>query len=152
MNIPDSPENENESVELDDKDESYFSEIRNFIGKATEMDVNQNAVHMSEMKTNINKTDKLDNSFEDENDCELDVGGPGDMDDAGTDLSEQGEHENDIKETENEPASKRSRLADQLLMNSINTDAPLPLCQKPTFELKRCFSPLVYSPWPTYAV
>ena len=148
MNLPDSPENESENVELDDKDESYFAEIRNFIGKATETDVNQNSLPVNAMKVQENKFENtIDNSFEEENDAELDVGGPGDMDEAGTDVSDQGENEldNNFNET-GEPANKKSRLADQLLMSSINSDTPLPLCQKPTFELKRCFSPLVYSP------
>lgn len=144
MNIPDSPENETESVELDDKDESYFAEIRNFIGKATETDINQNSLALKEMKARMNPI--VDNSFEDENEAELDVGGPGDMEDAGTDGTDSGENENDNNAYPDEPANKRSRLADQLLINSFTNDTALPLCQKPSFELKRCFSPLICSP------
>lgn len=143
MNVPDSPENETESVELDDKDESYFAEIRNFIGKATDTDINQNTLALSEMKARMKQI--TDTSFEDENEQELDVGGPGDMEDARSEGGDCGGIENDnagVGEDDG-PVSKRSKLADQLLMNSFASDTALPLCQKPSFELKRSFSPLM---------
>ena len=149
MNLPDSPENETESTELDDKDESYFAEIRNFIGKATERgltDINQNSLALSEMKARLVDRmgqiadPRVDSSFEDENDQELDVGGPGDLNETGTDASESGDIENDIDGDKGEPATKRSRLADQLLMNSFTQDTALPLCKTPSFELERNFS------------
>ena len=152
MNVPDSPENETESVELDDKDESYFAEIRNFIGKATERgitDINQNTLALNEVKARLSDRmgrvgqmvdPRMDSSFEDENEQELDVGGPGDLNETGTDGSENGEIENDTEGDKGEPANKRSRLADQLLMNSFTPDTALPLCKKPSFELERSFS------------
>ena len=149
MNLPDSPENETESTELDDKDESYFAEIRNFIGKATERgmtDINQNSLSLSEMKARFESRmgqmaePRADSSLEDENDQELDVGGPGDLNETGTDGSENGDVENDIEQDKGEPATKRSRLANRLLMNSYTQDTALPLCKTPTFELERNFS------------
>ncbi|KAK3609673.1 hypothetical protein CHS0354_035959 [Potamilus streckersoni] len=131
MNVTDSPINENE---LDDKDEAYFSEIRNFIGKATEQDVNQNSINTEvSMEENVNDQEE-DPSVEAEEDDSSEMMDGEDMD------NESGLEESDMKK-EDSPESDG-----HFVLNGFHsTELADEVYQKNTFELKQGFNPLLCS-------
>ena len=113
--VADSPVNE---PDLDDKDESYFSEIRNFIGKATSVQHPHSPFH-SDMKREfaieqlVGRNDaKLDDTLED--DIEDDV-------DENVECSDD-EMMLDYEEDEEEPQEPLFLKGDNRLTNNNNVD------------------------------
>ncbi|XP_060596563.1 histone-lysine N-methyltransferase PRDM16-like isoform X2 [Ruditapes philippinarum] len=145
-NIVDSPERmEERETELDDKDESYFSEIRNFIGKATTLggnpDINQNSLSVVELKHRMEllQQEKMAEDSDEEIDPVSD-----DHDAKSAKSDERGETVMDNDSSE--PSVKKARMSEQLKISTYtNEQEPLPLCKKPGFELKRDFSPVMCS-------
>ncbi|KAL3862613.1 hypothetical protein ACJMK2_008569 [Sinanodonta woodiana] len=131
MNVTDSPVNDNE---LDDKDEAYFSEIRNFIGKATEQDINQNSIYREvSMEENANDQEELDPSSEAEDESS-------EMMDAEDVENESGLEESDL-EKKDSPES-----GGHFVLNGFRpTQLADEFCQKTSFELEQGFSPLLCS-------
>lgn len=140
-NIVDSPERpEEREVELEDKDESYFSEIRNFIGKATNLnlnpDINQNSLSLIELKHRMEllQREKMAEESEEEIDPVSD-----DHDEKPEEFDEKIDVVTDCGSSE--PNIKKARLEKDI----TSDNNPLPLCKKPGFEIQRDFSPVLCS-------
>lgn len=147
-NIVDSPERVDErETELDDKDESYFSEIRNFIGKATNIngqsDINQNSLSVVKLKHRMESLQR--EKLASESDEEIDPV----SDDHGGKLIKSDDDRIDVEGDidSGEPDMKKARMSDKIMVSTSypTTEDPLPLCKKPGFELKRGFSPVLCS-------
>ncbi|XP_052820851.1 histone-lysine N-methyltransferase MECOM-like isoform X1 [Mya arenaria] len=140
-NIIDSPERENE---LEDKDESYFSEIRNFIGKATAnhvelSDINQNMLSQEVEKfgqsvLGTGKQIHVDDDVEEE-DEEIDPV----SDDIDSVSVKSIEKINDNENSSDEPLAKRAKL------DCLNSDEAVAEQERQGLDLKRGFSPVMCS-------
>lgn len=145
-NIVDSPERiEDRETELDDKDESYFSEIRNFIGKATSVncnpDVNQNSLSVVQLKHRMELLKQEKNTVD--SDEEIDPVSD-DHDERSVKSDDRIDNDNEVNTCE--PNAKKARMSDQVMISTYeNKEDPLPLCKKPGFELKRGYSPVMCS-------
>ncbi|XP_052228622.1 histone-lysine N-methyltransferase PRDM16-like isoform X2 [Dreissena polymorpha] len=146
-NIIDSPERD---MELDDKDESYFAEIRNFIGKATTnsvqgADINQNMLSekIEKFRKSMMDVSKNDVELEEEDDEEIDP-----VSDDIDNLSVKSEKSPDtVLEDINEPHVKRQKLelATMVSMANNTVEKPIALCQSSSFRLQRSPSPVLCS-------
>lgn len=141
-NIVDSPEHNERETELDDKDESYFAEIRNFIGKEAtaaqeSADINQNSVPVNakELREKISLLSQGKGVELDEEDEEIDP--------VSDDFEDKSDDKGDSSESA-EPSVKKARLSEGTGM-SCQKNEPLPLCTKPALELNRGFSPVMCS-------
>ena len=155
INVVDSPEIMDErETELEDKDESYFSEIRNFIGKATSInaDINQNSLSLLEMKQNMvhllpNRINMEPAKMEEEEEMEEEIDPVSDDLDEKSVKSEKLEAESvDTDNVTGEPLLKNPLVAGDLVKSNFeNNQDPLSLCQKSGFEAERRFSPVMCS-------
>ena len=150
-NIVDSPERE---LELDDKDESYFAEIRNFIGKATNQqsghdtnpDINQNMIgrNLDQFREKLLEINRLkDNVPETKDDNEEEEIDPvsDDFESVSVKSMDRNNDDADDEDDVNAPSAKRAKVD----RSSSSADEPLALCQNSSFELKRGPSPLMCS-------
>ncbi|KAL4221797.1 hypothetical protein ACF0H5_020050 [Mactra antiquata] len=146
-NIVDSPERvEERETELEDKDESYFSEIRNFIGKATAVgingpsDINQNSLSVMELKRRMEILQR--EKMAEESDEEIDP-----VSDDHDDKSTKSEDKNTVNEADSdEPVQKKARLSEESVGTKLSSnDEHLPVRTKSDFELKGEFSSVLCS-------
>ncbi|CAC5397231.1 PRDM16 [Mytilus coruscus] len=111
--VADSPVNE---PDLDEKDESYFSEIRNFIGKATNIPHPHSAFH-SDMKTAY-PIDHLDDRTEEKIDGSID----GEIDEDDVDDNIDCSDDELLDEEEDEQQESLFLKGDNCLVNNNNVD------------------------------
>lgn len=145
-NIVDSPEHTEREIELEDKDESYFSEIRNFIGKATtnaieSSDINQNSlpVNANELRQKISQlTQHRAVNMEEEEDEEIDP-----VSDDFEDKSEEKGH--NVDDVSAEPLIKKARVVEDANIGLKSTNETVSKCTNSSFDLKRGFSPVMCS-------
>lgn len=137
-NIIDSPETTERETELDDKDESYFSEIRNFIGKATTSVIDSSDINQNSLPVNANELRQKISLLSQQKQAEAEEEEEEEIDPVSDDFEEKSEDKSEgAEDTSAEPSVKKARISDD---NDQLSD-----CSKPGFEQKRAFSPVMCS-------
>ena len=129
-NIVDSPEHTEKETELDEKDESYFSEIRNFIGKATANAIENSDINQNSLPVNANDLRQKMSLLSQRKQANVDDEEDEEIDPVSDDFEDKSDDKGDISA---EPSVKKARMEEQ------------PMCTNPSFDLKRGFSPVMCS-------
>lgn len=141
--VADSPVNE---PDLDEKDEAYFSEIRNFIGKATSMSHPHSAFH-SDMKRefvmdrlNDQSDEKLDDTIEDDIEDDENI----DCSDDELMLDEDEDEQQEPVFLKGDNSLTNNNNVEKQVENSLNDIRNSEMSNKEQYELNQDSRPLVY--------